>query len=611
MKKVFIIFLVNIIFFSFLTILLSTDICCASGNTLHVGSEQPYSTIQSAINDANSSDTVYIHSGTYYENVVIAKNLTITGENKNIVIIDGGKISHVIYAYGSIGNEIEVFISDLTIRNAGGTGNDCIAFSYVNNGEISNNIVLNSDQSDGIQLDHCSGVTISDNLISNNQENGINLISCTDNTIAGNNQIQNNQVGIRLYFSSNNNVIYDNTISGNTQYGVRILQSINNRIYLNDFSNNGGNAHDSSSNFWSYNSQGNYWDDYSGKDENPDDGIGDTPYDIPGGSNQDEYPLGYFGGEQPTVNQPPAATIVSITPNPANSGENVSFSGSGSDSDGSIISYNWRSDKDGQLSAADSFITSGLSSGTHNIYFKVKDNNGDWSTEKSSQLVVNQGEKPTATIVKPDPSNIYTATQGNPVEFHGYGVPSEGLIIEKYWRSSIDGVLSSEYTFTKSDLSVGIHNIYFKVRDSNGWSDEVTITVVIMKGSEPINEPPVADVGGPYLGYTNISVSFDGSTSSDPDGNDDIISYLWDFGDGTNGTGITVGHTFINSGNYTVKLTITDTSGLTNVSSTYVYIQLGQNGGDKIVPGIPGFEILFVFFAVIFILIWKKRERIF
>jgi len=414
-------------------------------------------------------------------------------------------------------------------------------------------------------------------------------------------------------FQSSDNLIYNNDIKNNN-YGVSVLSfSSNNYFYLNDFAdNNILNAQDSETNSWSYNSQGNYWDDYGGKDENPEDGIGDTPYDIPGGDNQDEYPLGYFGGEEPPENQPPTATIVSITPNPATFGENVSFSGSGSDSDGSIIGYNWRSNIDGQLSTADSFITSSLSSGTHTIYFKVKDNNGVWSTEKSSQLVVNQGEKPTATIVKPDPSKTYTTTQGFSVEFHGYGVPSEGLIIEKSWRSNIDGVLSSEYTFSKSDLSVGIHNIYFKVRDNNGWSDEVSITVVVMKGSEPINEPPVAELGGPYFGYTNASVSFNGSGSSDPNGNDDIISYLWDFGDGTNGTDATIQHIYITPGNYTVKLTVKDTGGYSNISYSYAYIQLsGQNGGDKITPGIPGFEILFVLIATMFILLWKKREKIF
>jgi lysophospholipase L1-like esterase len=80
-------------------------------------------------------------------------------------------------------------------------------------------------------------------------------------------------------------------------------------------------------------------------------------------------------------NMPPTATIDSIIPNPALPGETVTFTGSGSDSDGTITGYNWRSSIDGPLSSSASFSTSSLSNGNHTIYFKVQDDKEAWSQE--------------------------------------------------------------------------------------------------------------------------------------------------------------------------------------------------------------------------------------
>jgi S-layer-related duplication domain len=85
----------------------------------------------------------------------------------------------------------------------------------------------------------------------------------------------------------------------------------------------------------------------------------------------------------------PSVSSLFLSTNSIMFGSEISFYGNGTDSDGSITAYNWRSNIDGQLSTESSFTTSNLSVGNHTIYFKIKDDNGDWSSEVSTNILVN------------------------------------------------------------------------------------------------------------------------------------------------------------------------------------------------------------------------------
>ena len=89
-------------------------------------------------------------------------------------------------------------------------------------------------------------------------------------------------------------------------------------------------------------------------------------------------------------------------------------------------------------------------------------------------------------------------------------------------------------------------------------------------------QPPVANAGGPYTGTVGTAVTFNGSGSSDPQGQ--ALTYAWDFGDGSKGTGVSPTHTYaqvagVSSMIYTVSVIVTDTSGLNSQASTKATIQ--------------------------------------
>lgn len=91
---------------------------------------------------------------------------------------------------------------------------------------------------------------------------------------------------------------------------------------------------------------------------------------------------------------------------------------------------------------------------------------------------------------------------------------------------------------------------------------------------DPVNQPPVSDASGPYNGTVGVPLTFDGSASSDPDGN--IITYEWDFGDGNTAGGTTPVHTYMTAGSFTVTLTVTDDLGDNSIATTTATIGLGN-----------------------------------
>jgi nitrous oxidase accessory protein len=114
---------------------------------------------------------------------------------------------------------------------------------------------------------------------------GISLLENSSHNVVARNTARENFNGVELTRGCKFNAIYANNLSDN-KHGIRLDKNYNNLVYGNNFVRNTISGYDNSSrNIWNT-TFGNYYSDYRGNDGNGD-GIGDQPYSIPKGD-QDE-----------------------------------------------------------------------------------------------------------------------------------------------------------------------------------------------------------------------------------------------------------------------------------------------------------------------------------
>ena len=246
------------------------------------------------------------------------------------------------------------------------------------------------------------------------------------------------------------------------------------------------------------------------------------------------------------VNDPP----VSDPGGPYNSTQGValSFDGSSSfDPEGSALTYAW-SFGDGATSTGAAPSHTYSTSGVFTVSLVVDDSiltSGVVSTTATITTVPN--DPPVA-----DPGGPYNGTEDVPLSFDGTGSSDPDLDPLTYAWDFGDGNNGTGDTPTHTYLAGGSYSVTLVVNDGLVDSPPVTTTATITE----VNDVPVADPGGPYNGTEDVLLAFDGSGSSDFDG--DPLTYAWDFGDGNNGTGVSPVHTYTISGNFTVTLVVND-----------------------------------------------------
>lgn len=267
------------------------------------------------------------------------------------------------------------------------------------------------------------------------------------------------------------------------------------------------------------------------------------------------------------ANQPPVAMINAPTTGTVNTA--ITFDGTGStDADGNIASYAWDFG-DGGTDVGATATYAYTTAGTYTVTLTVTDDAGDTNAATASITISAGANQPPVAVITAPPT---TGTTGTPVTFNGANsTDADGTIATYAWDFG-DTNMGTGATATHTYTTAGTYTVTLTVTDDAGDMNAATTTITV---STAANQLPVAMITGPTTGTADIELTFDGSGSTDVDGN--IATYGWDFGDTVTDTGATALHTYKEAGTYTITLLVTDNAGGTNSTTTSIVIDPAAN----------------------------------
>ena len=240
----------------------------------------------------------------------------------------------------------------------------------------------------------------------------------------------------------------------------------------------------------------------------------------------------------------------------------VNFSSAGTiDPDGSIVSYAWNFGDASLTSNAINPSHTYSSVGSFTATLTVTDDDGATATLPVSVDVLANVAPTAVGSATPD-------TGKEPLEVTFSSAAStdpDGTIASYAWNFGDSSAVDTSANPTHTYVLPGSYVATLTVTDDSGDSDSTTVNVTVNPNQAPT---AVANATSTTTGNAPLTVTFDSSVSSDPDG---IFSVSWDFGDGTAAsTAVAPSHLFVAAGTYTVTLTVTDDNGAVSTATVSV-----------------------------------------
>jgi PKD domain/Secretion system C-terminal sorting domain len=274
----------------------------------------------------------------------------------------------------------------------------------------------------------------------------------------------------------------------------------------------------------------------------------------------------------------------------------TTLSGSGSETNGTIVSYMWSEDSGpgtavfGSASSAATTV-SGLAQGVYTFELKVTDATGASATATVT-VTVNAAAVTSGAPVANAGSNQSIILPTNSVTLSGSGSETNGTIVSYTWSedsgpNTVSFGSASSASTTVSGLAQGVYTFELKVTDATGASATATVTVTVNP-----HQPPVANAGPNQTTTSTSGVMLNGTASYDPGGT--IVSYAWAQVSGLGGVTISEETTAtpvlygLAPGVYVFQLTVTDNAGLSASATVTITVSgnsTGSGSGDSTTSG--------------------------
>ena len=259
-----------------------------------------------------------------------------------------------------------------------------------------------------------------------------------------------------------------------------------------------------------------------------------------------------------------SSLVACISANVVNGSAPLEVQFDAANSTGDIASYQWVFGDGGTTSqASPTHIFS--TEGSYVVNLTVSDGDGNLSEDSLTiNVTASTGTNTSPTAVITSSSAIGKAPFQVTLDASG-STDTDGQIVSYQWDLG-DGNSAEGVQINHTYAIAGTYNPTVTVTDNGGLSDSAS-TPIIVESSSSTNTPPIADIkASATIGPPPLKVIFDAGNSSDVDGS--VVSYYWDFGDGSTGSGKTTDHTFEQAGEYTIELIVVDDAGLISRPAT-------------------------------------------